>query len=240
MDTERTTKTEDVSQLTDEQWRERLDPEAYEVLRHAATERPFTGAFVDNKDTGMYHCAGCGAPLFSSETKFDSGCGWPSFYAPVESENVINRLDSSHGMIRTEVALQELRRPPRSRVRGRPRADRPALLHQLGGAGLRQTRVRCFLRLAVPLDHQLTCRLVRAGPPPLSWQALLPSRPHAPELACPPPDQSAHEQYRQHDRGDDPDALEDVRNRVSAEIADEPVGDRPGDSARRRSRGRRP
>jgi peptide-methionine (R)-S-oxide reductase len=103
MDTERTTQTEDVSQLTDEQWRERLDPEAYEVLRHAATERPFTGAFVDNKDTGMYHCAGCGAPLFNSDTKFDSGCGWPSFYAPVESENVINRLDTSHGMIRTEV-----------------------------------------------------------------------------------------------------------------------------------------
>ena len=103
MDTERNTQTEDVSQLTDEQWRERLDPASYEVLRNAATERAFTGAFVDKKDTGMYHCAGCGAPLFSSETKFDSGCGWPSFYAPVESENVINRLDSSHGMIRTEV-----------------------------------------------------------------------------------------------------------------------------------------
>ncbi|MCL2418942.1 MAG: peptide-methionine (R)-S-oxide reductase MsrB [Conexibacteraceae bacterium] len=104
MDTEQTpTKTEDVSELTDEQWRERLTPDAYQVLRHAATERPFTGAFVSNKDTGMYHCAGCGAPLFSSGTKFDSGCGWPSFYAPVESENVINRLDTSHGMIRTEV-----------------------------------------------------------------------------------------------------------------------------------------
>ncbi len=104
MDTEdKTTQTDDVSQLTDEQWRERLNPEAYEVLRHAATERPFTGAFVDNKDTGMYHCAGCGAPLFSSDTKFDSGCGWPSFYEPVESENVINRRDTSHGMIRTEV-----------------------------------------------------------------------------------------------------------------------------------------
>jgi peptide-methionine (R)-S-oxide reductase len=102
MDTDRTTQ-EQASQLTDEQWRERLSPEAYEVLRHAATERPFTGAFVDNKETGMYHCAGCGAPLFASDTKFDSGCGWPSFYEPVTGENVVNRLDTSHGMIRTEV-----------------------------------------------------------------------------------------------------------------------------------------
>jgi peptide-methionine (R)-S-oxide reductase len=107
MDTDRSTpQAEDVSGLTDEQWRERLAPEAYEVLRHAATERPFTGAFVSNKDTGMYQCAGCGAPLFSSDTKFDSGCGWPSFYAPVESENVINRLDTSHGMVRTEVVCK--------------------------------------------------------------------------------------------------------------------------------------
>ena len=102
MDTERTI-TEDASQLTDEQWRERLNPDAYEVLRHAATERPFTGALLDNKDTGMYHCAGCGAPLFRSDTKFDAGCGWPSFYEPVASENVVNRLDTSHGMVRTEV-----------------------------------------------------------------------------------------------------------------------------------------
>jgi peptide-methionine (R)-S-oxide reductase len=100
---ESTTQAQDTSQLTDEQWRERLAPDAYEVLRHAATERPFTGAFVDNKDTGMYHCAGCGAPLFSSDTKFDSGCGWPSFYEPVTGENVINRVDKSHGMVRTEV-----------------------------------------------------------------------------------------------------------------------------------------
>ena len=98
-----TTRTDDVSQLSDAQWRERLSPEAYETLRQAATERPFSGALLDNKDTGMYHCAGCGAALFSSDTKFDSGCGWPSFYAPVQSENVINRLDTSHGMIRTEV-----------------------------------------------------------------------------------------------------------------------------------------
>jgi peptide-methionine (R)-S-oxide reductase len=104
MDTDRSTpQVEDVSQLSDEQWRERLDPDAYQVLRHAATERPFTGAFVSNKDTGMYHCAGCGAPLFRSDTKFDSGCGWPSFYEPVTGENVVNRVDTSHGMTRTEV-----------------------------------------------------------------------------------------------------------------------------------------
>jgi peptide-methionine (R)-S-oxide reductase len=103
MDTENITETKDVSQVTDEQWRERLSPEAYQVLRHAATERPFTGAFVDNHDDGMYHCAACDAPLFSSETKFDSGCGWPSFYAPVLGENVVSRVDSSHGMTRTEV-----------------------------------------------------------------------------------------------------------------------------------------
>jgi len=104
MDSESTTtQAQDTSQLTDEQWRQRLTPDAYKVLRHAATERPFTGAFVDNKDTGMYHCAGCGAPLFSSDTKFDSGCGWPSFYEPVTGENVINRVDKSLGMVRTEV-----------------------------------------------------------------------------------------------------------------------------------------
>ncbi len=93
----------DVSELTDEQWRERLDPEAYEVLRHAATERPYTGKYLDLKDDGIYDCGACGAPLFSSETKFDSHCGWPSFSEQLDSENVINRVDTSHGMTRTEV-----------------------------------------------------------------------------------------------------------------------------------------
>ena len=102
MDTERSD-TLDVSELTDQQWRERLDADAFEVLRHAATEQPFTGKYLDLKDDGVYHCAGCGAPLFSSETKFDSHCGWPSFYEKLDSENVINRVDTSHGMVRTEV-----------------------------------------------------------------------------------------------------------------------------------------
>jgi peptide-methionine (R)-S-oxide reductase len=88
---------------TDAEWREELTPEQYEVLRRQGTERPFTGRYWNVKDDGMYHCAGCGAPLFSSETKFESGTGWPSFYEPAVAENVEVRTDTSHGMIRTEV-----------------------------------------------------------------------------------------------------------------------------------------
>jgi peptide-methionine (R)-S-oxide reductase len=97
MDTERELK------LTDEQWRERLSPEQYEVLRRQATERPFTGEYVDVKDDGTYRCAGCGAELFSSDTKFESGSGWPSFYEPMVTDNVELHQDTSHGMTRTEV-----------------------------------------------------------------------------------------------------------------------------------------
>ena len=88
---------------SDAEWREELSQEQYEILRRKGTERPFTGKYVDVKDDGMYHCAGCGAVLFSSDTKFESGSGWPSFYEPAVAENVELHRDSSHGMIRTEV-----------------------------------------------------------------------------------------------------------------------------------------
>jgi peptide-methionine (R)-S-oxide reductase len=87
---------------TDAEWRAELSPEQYEVLRRQGTERPFTGKYVNVKDDGMYHCAGCGAALFSSDTKFESGTGWPSFYEPAVAENVDVHTDTSHGMVRTE------------------------------------------------------------------------------------------------------------------------------------------
>lgn len=95
--------TESQADKSEQQWREELDPEAYAILREAATEPPFSGEYVDLKDDGMYHCRGCGAELFSSATKFDSGTGWPSFTDPVVAEAVELRQDTSHGMVRTEV-----------------------------------------------------------------------------------------------------------------------------------------
>jgi peptide-methionine (R)-S-oxide reductase len=91
---------------TEAEWRERLTPEQYDILRNKGTERPFTGRFVDEKTPGMYRCAGCGAELFSSETKFESGSGWPSFTEPADLENVALHEDRSHGMVRTEVTCK--------------------------------------------------------------------------------------------------------------------------------------
>ncbi len=88
--------------LPDDEWRERLTDEEYRILREAGTEPPFSGEYVDHDADGRYRCAGCGAELFDSTTKFGSGCGWPSFY-DVDDDRIETRRDTSHGMIRTEV-----------------------------------------------------------------------------------------------------------------------------------------
>ncbi|WP_414156063.1 peptide-methionine (R)-S-oxide reductase MsrB [Pseudomonas sp. BNK-30] len=90
-----------------EQWRAMLDPEQYQVCRLKGTERPFTGKYNSEKRAGTYHCICCDLPLFDSNTKFDSGCGWPSFYAPIEGSAMIETRDTSHGMIRTEVTCAQ-------------------------------------------------------------------------------------------------------------------------------------
>lgn len=87
--------------------KKKLTPQQYHVLREKGTETPFTGKLLHNKEKGSYVCAGCGTELFSSETKFDSGTGWPSFYEPKNKENISLRKDFSHGMIRTEVLCKK-------------------------------------------------------------------------------------------------------------------------------------
>ena len=93
----------DKMNLTEAEWREKLTPEQYHILREHGTERAFTGKYEKNKSEGIYKCAGCGLPLFPSDTKYDSGSGWPSFTAPAEQDNVEMNRDMSHGMVRTEV-----------------------------------------------------------------------------------------------------------------------------------------
>lgn len=87
----------------DEAWRAEVTPEQYHVLREKGTEPAFSGEYDDMFEPGTYRCAGCGAELFSSETKYDSGCGWPAFYAPADGEPVEEEIDTSHGMVRAEV-----------------------------------------------------------------------------------------------------------------------------------------
>jgi peptide-methionine (R)-S-oxide reductase len=88
---------------TEEEWKAALSKEAFHVLRQAGTERAFTGEYWNNKKEGVYTCAGCGLPLFSSATKFDSGTGWPSFWTPIRPEHILEKVDKSYGMVRIEV-----------------------------------------------------------------------------------------------------------------------------------------
>ncbi len=123
---------------TDEQWRAELTPEQYRILREKGTERAFTGEYDHTFDPGTYRCAGCGAELFSSDTKYDSGCGWPAFSAPADEGAVEEHSDRSLRDDPHRGAVRELRRPPRARVPRRAAPDRAAVLHQLGGTELEE------------------------------------------------------------------------------------------------------
>lgn len=92
---------------TDAEWRKELTPEQYKVMREKGTERAFTGAYVDNHEHGTYKCAACGEPLFDSDTKFESGSGWPSFFKPLSADAVETEEDRTHGMRRTEVMCRK-------------------------------------------------------------------------------------------------------------------------------------
>jgi peptide-methionine (R)-S-oxide reductase len=93
-------------QKTEDEWRQELTPQQYHILREKGTERAYSGEYYKTKDRGIYRCAACGNPLFSSETKYESGSGWPSFYVPVSKDSVEEHTDRSHGMVRTEVVCE--------------------------------------------------------------------------------------------------------------------------------------
>jgi peptide-methionine (R)-S-oxide reductase len=97
----------DKIQKTDDQWRDQLSPEQYHVTREKGTEQPFTGQYWNHKEAGNYRCVCCGAELFPSESKFDSGCGWPSFHSPSPQAAIDERADTSHGMVRTEIVCRQ-------------------------------------------------------------------------------------------------------------------------------------
>lgn len=90
-----------------EYWRDKLTPEEFHITREKGTERAFSGEYWNTKDKGVYHCRCCGEPLFLSDSKYDSGCGWPSFFQPAEQETIREATDTSHGMVRTEVMCEK-------------------------------------------------------------------------------------------------------------------------------------
>lgn len=92
---------------SDDEWKQKLTPEQYDVCRNKGTERPFSGEYYDSKEKGVYKCVCCGNELFSSETKFDSGTGWPSFWQPMKPENIKSEVDQDYGMLRIEVTCNK-------------------------------------------------------------------------------------------------------------------------------------
>ena len=144
---------------TEEQWRQELDPAAYEVLRHQATERPWTGKYVNEKGDGVYRCAGCGNALFNADTKFESGSGWPSFTDPMFGEAVETSTDTSHGMVRTEVTCAQC-----GGHLGHVFDDGP------GDSGLRY----CINSCALDLDRQRRGVIARRDPPQAAGAAASP------------------------------------------------------------------
>ena len=151
----------DKPELSEAEWREKLSPEQYHVLREAGTERAFTGKYDKHYDEGEYYCAGCGQKLFESEDKYNSGCGWPAFTAPAEGEAVDEHRDTSHGMIRTEVTCSNcgghLGHPRRTaRSRGH------AVLHQFGSARFR-TRGLIARNRGAPVHARLALAMRGCG-----------------------------------------------------------------------------